>query len=106
MTAARTIIDASSRPGLPGHIRLQFNELRGCWAVLAPERVHWPDDISLDILRKCDGNTSASQIAVALAEDYNAPLADVESDVIGFLQEWSDKLLIRCRSPSGAGMGR
>ena len=106
MLRARTIIDASSKPELPKHVRLQYNDLRQCWILQAPERVHWPDDVSLDILRKCDGKTSAGQIAVSLAEEYSAPVADVETDIIAFLQEWSDKLLIRCGSPSGAGVGR
>lgn len=94
----RKIIDTASRPALPHHVRLQHDKHRDAWVVLAPERVYWPDEPSVAILNHCDGRTSAGQIAAALSEEFNAPLEDVEPDVLSFLQEWSDKLLIRCEA--------
>jgi len=92
----RHIVDETSRPALAAHVRLTFNELRGKWAVLAPEKVLWPDEISADILRRCTGQKPISGIVADLAEDYDAPPEQIAPDVLAFVQEWSDRLLIRC----------
>jgi len=94
MQAGRNIVDGDMKPGLPKHVRLQFEPLRNRWAVLAPERVFWPDDASLSILRRCDGATRTDDIIGALCSEYDAPKDTVRDDVFGFLQEWSDKRLI------------
>lgn len=91
----RTIVSADSRPFLPRHVRIQFDPVRQDHAVLAPEKVFWPNEISLDILRRCDGSSTVGEIVIDLASDYDAPEEDVKADVIAFLQEWSDKLLVR-----------
>jgi pyrroloquinoline quinone biosynthesis protein D len=89
------IVSAGSRPSLPRHVRIQFDPLRQAFAVLAPEKVFWPNEISLDILRRCDGRSTVDAIVADLASDYDAPAEDVKTDVTDFLQEWSDKLLVR-----------
>ncbi len=81
-------------PALPRHVRLQFDDLRQKWVVLSPERVLWPDDISVDILKRCDGSASIAMIAGALAKDYDASEDEVNTDVLEFLQDWSDKRLV------------
>lgn len=91
----RTMITPQSVPSLPAHIRLQFDDLRKKWVVLAPERVLWPDDVSIDIIKKCTGTGSAGEIIDQLAQDYNADRAVIETDVIEFLQDWSDKRLLQ-----------
>lgn len=98
----RLHIGDASVPALPGYVRLHYCTVRQAWAVLAPERVYWPDETSLAILRLCDGTTSAGGISAKLAEDYDAPLGDVQPDVLEFLQEWSDRrLLIAAESGEG-----
>ncbi|AXS42253.1 pyrroloquinoline quinone biosynthesis peptide chaperone PqqD [Breoghania sp. L-A4] len=92
----RTVITPESRPRLGAHVRLQYDDLRGRWAVLAPEKVLWPDDISTDILKRCDGTASLYEIIAALIRDYNAPEDEIGPDVMAFLQQWSDQLLVRC----------
>ena len=94
----RMIVDDAGTPLLPRHVRLQFDELRKAWAVLAPERVYWPDGTSIGILQKCDGETSVAQIISSLAKDYDASAGEVGPDVIEFLQEWSDKQLVGWRA--------
>jgi pyrroloquinoline quinone biosynthesis protein D len=89
------MVSAGSKPSLPGHVRIQFDPLRQAFAVLAPEKVFWPNEISLDILRRCDGRSTVDAIVAGLASDYDAPVEDVKTDVADFLQEWSDKLLVR-----------
>jgi pyrroloquinoline quinone biosynthesis protein D len=93
---ARAIIDPRSQPALPGHTRLQFDKLRQCWVLLSPERVMWPDEISVDILKLCDGKATTDQIVSALAKDYAAPEDEIRQDVTNFLQEWADKRLVVC----------
>ena len=93
----RIQVDKRSIPALPRHVRLKFSETRDAWAVLAPERVLWPDEISLEILKRCDGRSSAAEIVAGLCADYNAPPEEVENDVMSFLQQWTDEMLIRCQ---------
>jgi pyrroloquinoline quinone biosynthesis protein D len=97
MTALRTriLLSSASVPSLPKHVRIQFDPVRQAFAVLSPEKVFWPNEISLDILRRCDGRSTVGQIIAGLAADYAAEEKDVAADVIAFLQEWSDKLLVK-----------
>lgn len=97
MTALRerAIVSATSVPSLPRHVRIQYDPVRQAFAVLSPEKVFWPNDISLDILRRCDGRSTVDHIIAGLATDYDAEQEAVAADVIAFLQEWSDKLLVK-----------
>nr|CAD6595674.1 pyrroloquinoline quinone biosynthesis peptide chaperone PqqD [Rhizobium sp. Khangiran2] len=90
----RRIVTASSIPALKRHVRLQYDPVRQAWALLSPEKVFWPDEISLDILRLCDGSHSVTQILGSLASVYEAPPEEIAEDVEGFLQEWSDRSLV------------
>lgn len=91
----RAIISLQSVPSLPKHVRIQFDPVRQTFAVLSPERVFWPNDISLDILRRCDGRSDVGHIIADLAAEYGAAEDEIASDVYAFLQEWADKLLVR-----------
>jgi pyrroloquinoline quinone biosynthesis protein D len=91
----RAIVSLRSVPSLPKHVRMQYDPVRQAFAVLSPEKIFWPNDISLDILRRCDGRSTVGHIIAALAADYDAEQEAVAVDVIAFLQEWSDKLLVK-----------
>ena len=91
----RTIIKLESKPGLPKHIKLRHDVGRGVWLILAPERVFEPDDIAVEILKRCDGNTSVEDIAGVLSKEYSAPLHDITNDTISLLQELSDKGVVK-----------
>jgi len=91
----RTIIALASKPSLPNHIKLRHDAGRGRWLILAPERVFEPDEISVEILKRCDGATTVEDIASVLAKDYNAPLQDIIKDTISMLQELSDKGVVK-----------
>jgi pyrroloquinoline quinone biosynthesis protein D len=97
MTALRerVLLSPNSVPSLPRHVRIQYDPVRQAFAVLSPEKVFWPNEISLDILRRCDGRSTVGHIIAGLAADYDAEEEDVAADVIAFLQEWSDKLLVK-----------
>jgi pyrroloquinoline quinone biosynthesis protein D len=87
----RVIISGDSVPALPRHIRLKHDETRGAWVLLAPERVLMPDEIAVEILRRCDGEASVDGIADALAREFAAPVEEIQGDVIGVLQDLADK---------------
>ncbi|MER8950447.1 pyrroloquinoline quinone biosynthesis peptide chaperone PqqD [Mesorhizobium sp. M0959] len=91
----RAMVSPQSVPSLPKHVRMQYDPVRQAFAVLSPEKVFWPNDISLDILRRCDGRSTVGHIIAGLAADYDAEQEAVAADVIAFLQEWSDKLLVK-----------
>jgi pyrroloquinoline quinone biosynthesis protein D len=90
----RKILTAGSTPVLKHHVRLQYDPVRDAWSLLSPEKVFWPDEISLDILRLCDGKHTVVQILEILASVYEAPSEEIAADVEGFLQEWSDRSLV------------
>jgi pyrroloquinoline quinone biosynthesis protein D len=93
-TRVRTVLSMHSKPVLKRHVRLQYDKVRAAWALLSPERVFWPNEVSLDILRLCDGRHSVAQMIVLLGDQYGADEAEIAPDVTGFLQEWSDKFLV------------
>lgn len=96
MTALRerAVVSPQVAPSLPRHVRIQYDPVRQAFAVLSPEKIFWPNDISLEILRRCDGSSTVETIIADLARDYDAPEDAVAADVTAFLQEWSDKLLV------------
>jgi pyrroloquinoline quinone biosynthesis protein D len=97
MTRARqrAVVSLRSTPSLPKHVRIQFDPVRRAFAVLSPEKVFWPNEISLDILRRCDGHSDVRHIIADLVAEYGAEEDEIASDVIPFLQEWADKLLVK-----------
>ena len=96
MTAARRpLAGLDSRPALPRHVRMHFDTHRNAWALLSPEKVLWPDEISLAILRRCDGRSPVGAIARDLAQEYGADEAEVQADILAFLQDWSDRMVVR-----------
>jgi pyrroloquinoline quinone biosynthesis protein D len=87
----RTIIGAASAPKLPRHIKMRHDTARGCWLILAPERVFTPDAIAVAVLQLCDGSRSVETIAGELAQTYSAPADRILSDIIPLLQDLADK---------------
>ncbi len=91
MTALRAIVEDSSLPRLPRHVKLRFNQRRDLWIVLAPERVLMPDEIAVEILKRCDGKTKFCAIVEDLAAVYEAPAEEIGADVAEMLQDLADK---------------
>jgi pyrroloquinoline quinone biosynthesis protein D len=81
-------VSETSRPVLPRHAKLKFDETRQVWVILAPERVLAPDEIAVEVLRLCDGVRSAAERA-AIATDVIAMLQDLADK--GFLTEAREK---------------
>jgi pyrroloquinoline quinone biosynthesis protein D len=84
-------VSEASRPVLPRHARLKFDETRKVWVILAPERVLAPDEIAVEVLQLCDGIRSVADIADLLALKYAAPREAIATDVMAMLQDLADK---------------
>jgi pyrroloquinoline quinone biosynthesis protein D len=91
MTASVT---ALSVPALRRGIRRQYDAVRAQNVLLCPERVVLLDDIANAIAELCDAQRSVAAISEILAERYGEDPAQVEADVIGFVQELADKGLV------------
>jgi pyrroloquinoline quinone biosynthesis protein D len=84
-------VSEESRPVLPRHAKLKFDETRQVWVILAPERVLAPDEIAVEVLKLCDGQRSVGQMVDMLAEKYAAPREAIATDVVAMLQDLADK---------------
>jgi pyrroloquinoline quinone biosynthesis protein D len=94
MVAARSRniqVSEVSRPVLPRHAKLKFDETRKVWVILAPERVLAPDEIAVEVLQLCDGAHSVSDMVDMLAVKYAAERGAIATDVIAMLQDLADK---------------
>lgn len=91
MAPRRISVSETSRPVLPRHARLKFDDTRQRWVILAPERVLAPDEIAVEILQLCDGARDVAAIIDALAAKYAADRAEIGRDVVAMLQDLADK---------------
>src|SRR5947207_14960841 len=95
MAASRNIsVSEASRPKLPRHAKLQFDETRQVWVILAPERVLAPDEIAVEGLKLCEGVRSVADLVEQLAIKYAAPRDAISADVVAMLQDLADKGLL------------
>lgn len=69
------------RPRLAPGVRLHFDKTRNAWVLLSPERVIEAEGPASEILRRCDGARTVTQIVDELAEVYTADRAVIEQDV-------------------------
>lgn len=84
-------VSEASRPVLPRHAKLKYDDTRQVWVILAPERVLAPDEIAVEVLKLCDGARSVGDMADRLAATYAAPREAILTDVIAMLQDLADK---------------
>lgn len=94
MTRPAVAIAPDSRPVLPRHARLRYDEARQSWVLLGPERVLLLDEIGADILQRVDGERTVADIAALLAAEYDAPADEIGADIAAFLQDLADKRLV------------
>jgi len=89
-----TSLTEGSVPRLPRHVKFRFDRSREAWVVLAPERVLMPDEIAVEILKRCDGAASISTMIDDLARTFEADRSVVQTDVLAMLQDLADKGII------------
>jgi pyrroloquinoline quinone biosynthesis protein D len=78
----------------PPHVKFRFDEKRQAWIVLAPERLLLPDAQAVEILKLVDGERSVDAVIDALAEQFDAPRAEIAGDVRAMLQDLIDKKVL------------
>jgi pyrroloquinoline quinone biosynthesis protein D len=91
----RLIVGGETRPVLPRWVRLHHDAGRARWVLLAPERIIEPNEIAVEVLQLCDGIRNVTKISGELAGIYDAPQADIQTDVVSLLQELADNGYIR-----------
>ena len=87
-------ISADARPRLPRGVRLTHNEAQGGWVLLAPERVIKADAIAVEIVKRCTGEATFTEIVDDLAKTYAAPRERILADVTALLRGLADKKLL------------
>jgi pyrroloquinoline quinone biosynthesis protein D len=91
-----TVISDAARPRLAKGVRLQSDPATGKSVVLFPEGVVELNETAHEILMRCDGRT-VSEIVQALAEEYDADLAALATDVRETLADLQQRRLIELR---------
>src|SRR5436853_7754690 len=86
-------IAPDAKPRLPRGVRLTHNEAQGGWVLLAPERVFKADAITVEILKRCTGETTLAAIVDDLAKAFTAPRERIHTDVLKLLGSLADKEL-------------
>jgi pyrroloquinoline quinone biosynthesis protein D len=85
---------ADRRPRLAPGVRLRFDKTRNGWILLGPERIIEMEGPAHEILQRCDGTRSATEIVDELAVLYGADRAVIEGDVIAMLADLTTKRLV------------
>ena len=94
---AATLIDPALRPALLRGVRVRRDEVRGVWALLAPERVLKLDPIAAAVLAELDGERTFGEITAALAAKYDAPEAQIAADASRLILSLTDRIMAELR---------
>ena len=87
MTVDAPVISGSSVVKLARGVRLREDRVRGQTVLLAPERAMALDDIAVTIVQALDGKRSLDRITDDFAAAFQAPAAQIASDVHSFVHE-------------------
>ncbi len=87
-------IGGEVRPRLPRGVHLKRDETRNEWLLLAPERVLKINPITVEILKRCDGDSTLNEIVDDLAAQFKAERTRIETDVRALLGELAAKRMV------------
>ena len=62
---------------------------------MAPERLFMPDEIALEVLRRCTGEASLTEIVDGLAREFAASREEIARDVSLLVRELCEKGILR-----------
>ena len=93
MTAPRKVAGGTTLR-FPAHVKFRYDERRQAWIVLSPERLFFPDEQAVEILRLIDGARTIDTIVDSLAEAFDAPRQEIAADVLAMLQELVEKRVL------------
>ena len=91
MTTDETTITGDHIPSVtPGYL-LQFEKAQDTWVLLYPEGMVKLNQSASEILQRCDGKRSVTEVVTQLEKDFEQ--SGLENDVLGFLavareQKW------------------
>lgn len=83
-----------ARPRLPRGVRLHHDKARHVWLLLAPETLFEINQSSVEILKRCTGDRSVTEIVADLAVCFPVEPERLERETIGLLCQLRDKRLI------------
>ena len=75
-------------PALARGVKLRFDKARDAWVLLAPEKVLMPDQIAVEILKRCDRKAAVRAIVDDLAVGVSADRDQVAADVHRSYRTW------------------
>ena len=88
----RTIVSSEIILKLPRHAKLRFDKARNKWIILAPERVFELDEIAYEVISRCDGERTVTDVVNELCLKFDQVEREViMNDVGGMLQNLADK---------------
>ena len=88
----RTIVSSEIVLKLPRHAKLRFDKPRDKWIILAPERVFELDEIAYEVISRCDGERTVTDVVNELCLKFDQVEREViMNDVVGMLQNLADK---------------
>ena len=88
----RTIVSSEIILKLPRHAKLRFDKARDKWIILAPERVFELDEIAYEVISRCDGERTVTDVVNELCLKFEQVEREViMNDVVGMLQNLADK---------------
>ena len=88
----RTIVTSEIVLKLPRHAKLRFDKARDKWIILAPERVFELDEIAYEVISRCDGERTVTDVVNELCLKFDQVEREViMNDVVGMLQNLADK---------------
>lgn len=80
-------LDETRPVALPAWVRLRRDRVRDKWVLLAPERVLFPCPTSVEILERLPASPTLGALIDGLAAEYDAPRAEISSDVKAVLAD-------------------
>ena len=89
-----TLPGENAKPRFPKGVRLRYDEIRGEWLLLAPERVLKADAVAVEILKRCTGEHTVCDIVDDLAATFTADRARIDADVRALLADLAAKRII------------
>ena len=94
LSAGPQLLDPQAKPQLPRGVRLKHDAVRGEWMLLAPERMIKLNQVSVEVLKRCNGTSSLAGIIDELAVAFEAPRDRISADVEAMLGQLVAKRLV------------
>ena len=88
-------LDAETVLVRPAWARLRHCDVRNAWLLLVPERVLFPCPTTTDILQRLEKPRSLGALTDELANEYDAPAAEILTDIKALLGDLVEKGYVR-----------